>query len=124
MAIPILFFVIFMFCKNDRNNADFNGNFIIVREWARLASLPSSQEKFSLTMTGTMFSREFNGEFTASPSDLKKWEADSPGLNSAAKIEISPNIFKYNISPGGGAAFAEVTIDFSSGKVMFKTYWS
>jgi len=96
----------------------------VVREWARLAPFPSSAQHLSITTTGSAFSREFNGSFTASPEDLKQWIEQSPGLSDAVQEHLSPMIVKYNIKPGGGASSAAVIINFNSGEVAIRTCWS
>ena len=96
----------------------------VTREWARLAPLPESKTDFIITTTGGMFTRGFSGSFVAPEADLKKWVADSPGLSSAVTVTLPSGAIKFDIIPGGGAAFAQVVVDFKTGKVEFKTFWS
>ncbi len=97
---------------------------LIVREWTRLSPFPHSTTRMVVSEKGTMFSREFEGGFYAEPTDLEKWVEASPGLYSAIKENISSSTIQYKITPAGGAAFAEVIIDFITGEVKFKVFWS
>jgi hypothetical protein len=93
-------------------------------EWGRLAPFPEDAEDFIIYTKGNMFTRTFQGNFTAPEVALKKWVEQSPGLQDAKVEVISNTQKKYVISPGGRAAYAEVIIDYKTGKVAFRAYWS
>jgi len=70
-----------------------------------------------------MFTREFVITFTAAPNDVQQWLKASPGPAMAKQSIVGP-ITVYAISPGGGAQFAEVRVNESTGEVTIRTYWS
>ena len=95
-----------------------------VREWARLAPLPESATGLDIQTTGTMFTREFNIEFTAPAADILAWLEKSPGP-SAAKLRQDPDgTVIYEIDAGGGAQFAEVRVLKNGTIVRIKAFWS
>jgi hypothetical protein len=91
--------------------------------WARLAPLPPSARNLQVEVKGSMFTREFVITFDASPAVLQQWLASSPGPASASPTGAG-SITTYAIAPGGGAGFAEVTVDHRAGRVVIRTYWS
>jgi len=91
--------------------------------WARIAPLPSSAHDRHVEVKGSMFTREFVITFTAPPNDVHQWLRASPGTSSA-KQSTSGATTIYPITPGGGAQFAEVRVNESSGDVTIRTYWS
>ena len=52
----------------------------IVREQGQLAPFPSDAEKSKIWTEGNMFTRYFYGGFCASPTEIDRWVAASPGL--------------------------------------------
>jgi hypothetical protein len=92
-------------------------------EWARLAPLPPSAQNLQVKVKGSMFTREFEIAFDASPAVLQQWLASSPGPLSATLTVTGPTT-TYAITPGGGAAFAQVKVDHAAGRVVIRTYWS
>jgi len=90
--------------------------------WARVAPLPASVQNLQVGVEGSMFTREFVITFNATPSDIQRWIAASPGPASARR-SVSGTITTYAITPGGDAEFAEVKVDSSSGKVVIHSYW-
>ena len=50
-----------------------------ILEWGRLAPFPESARQFSLSTTGSMFTREFQASFTAPATDIEQWLQQSPG---------------------------------------------
>lgn len=92
-------------------------------KWTRLASPPSTATHYELQVDGSAFTREFRISFVAPPGDIAQWLGSSPGVADAV-ISKSGSITIYRIKPGGGAQFAEVQVDESSGVVTIRTYWS
>jgi hypothetical protein len=92
-------------------------------EWGRLAPLPDSAEQFEISTEGSSFTRSFRSSFYADKNDLDGWVKSSPGLQDA-QIETTGNTKEYIIDPGGGAAYAEATIDFEKCFVEIYVYWS
>jgi len=92
-----------------------------VVKWCRLEAFPKSATDITIKTEGGMFTRSFRFSFLARPEDIKAWIAKSPGLNDA-KIEKDQKVTKYIISPGGGAAYAQVLIE--DNKVSIYSYWS
>jgi len=62
-------------------------------------------------------------EFDAPPADVEAWLAASPGIPGAAMTRTG-KYRHYQITPGGGAQFAELTFDESTGHVRVHVYWS
>jgi len=93
-------------------------------EWARLAPFPDSAEDFTITTGGSPFTRTFVVTFTAPIADIEKWLQDSPGTRDEARELQSPEQHHFEISPGGGAGFAEMNVEFKTGRVYVRTYWS
>ncbi len=93
-------------------------------EWGRLASFPSSAHQLTITTHGNMFTREFRTFFVAPPEDIEEWLQNSPGTREAVMTMPSPGFRRFKITPGGGAEFAEVTVDDIQHQVSIKVYWS
>lgn len=97
-------------------------------EWARLQPLPACASKAIVTTDGGMFSREIIINFSCDRESLAQWVNSSPGLKDA-KVSLSGpskngKYTNYKISPGGGAMFAFVQINWKSNAVYIRTYWS
>jgi len=93
------------------------------REWAQLAPFPASTKNLKVDTRGGMFTREFRVEFDAPPADVEAWLAASPGIPGAVMTRTGKSRH-YQITPGGGAAFAELTFDEGTGHVRVRVYWS
>jgi hypothetical protein len=91
-------------------------------EWCQLAPIPASKSEFVIDTTGSMFSRTFRSSFILPQDNLLEWIAASPGL--VDSVGDRHGIIQYEVDPGGDAQYAEVTIDFDSGKVETYCYWS
>jgi hypothetical protein len=95
-----------------------------VLEWGRLAPFPESAEHLSVTTEGGTFTRAFGVTFVASQEEIVRWLARSPGTKELTPERVEPNTRKYVIEPGGGAAYAEVVIDYETNLVRIYVYWS
>ena len=93
-------------------------------EWARLAPFPESTQSFKITSEGSMFTRSFRVQFTATPEAIQRWIGDSPGMQGVEPSVPRPNVRNFNIRPGGGAQHAEVEIDDATDVVCVYVYWS
>ncbi len=92
--------------------------------WARLAPLPPSCRNFTISTGGSMFTRSFRASFVAPPPDIARWLLESPGTR-GVEPERPDSLTRYfRIAPGGGAQFAEVTVDDRTGAVLIRVYWS
>jgi hypothetical protein len=105
------------------SHANRNSAIATATVWARLAPLPHSARNLQVEVKGSMFTREFVITFDASPAVIQQWLASSPGPASASPT-VGGAITTYAITPGGGAGFAEVTVDHGAGRVVIRTYWS
>ncbi|MBI5725008.1 MAG: hypothetical protein HZA50_13690 [Planctomycetes bacterium] len=126
-VILIGIFLYLLLTQNDRMNRDPAAKTEMIEttlEWARLAPFPQKAANFNIYTEGSAFTRTFKGSFTATEEIIKTWVEQSPGLQDAKIESISVKKKKYIISPGGGANYAEVIIDYETGKVEFKAYWS
>ena len=94
-----------------------------VCEWARLAPFPRSAANLTVRTSGSMFTREFDVEFDGPLKDINDWIALSPGTT-ALVPEKAGSRRHYSIIPGGGAEFAELTVDDATGHVHIHAYWS
>jgi hypothetical protein len=94
-----------------------------VHVWARLDAFPASATKMTVDVTGTMFTRTFVVDFDAPLKDIDAWLATSPGTVGVLPQKTGATRH-YTITPGGGAAFAELTIDESTGHVHIRAEWS
>ena len=92
-------------------------------EWARLAPLPVPTSEVAVEVAGSPFTREFRLSFHLSEAQLEKWLSDCKGI-SDAEIFQEGKITRYAIRPGGGAQFAEVRVNWPTGEVVVRTYWS
>ncbi len=99
-------------------------------EWARLAPLPPSTAELEIETEGSAFTRAFRVSFQAPEEEIEAWAAESPGLQESAPEvgEVGDDGTRtYIIPPGGGAAYAEVTLTpLEDGMVLVEiyTYWS
>jgi hypothetical protein len=80
-------------------------------EWGRLAPFPTSAKNFSIRTEGSSSSRSFGASFTAPAVDVERWLRESPGTRDVTPKRDSNGLPHYRISPGGGAAHAEVTVE-------------
>jgi hypothetical protein len=94
------------------------------REWGRLDPLPPSAQQLTIATHGSMFTREFRISFVAPPEDIEAWLKSSPGTREAIVTTPSPGVRLFRITPGGGAEFAEVTVDDALRRVSIHVYWS
>ncbi len=93
-------------------------------EWARLNPLPVGQSAVHVETKGGMFTREFIVTFTGKREDILAWLNASPGTQNAYRDTRMLNAMHQEISPGGGAQFAEITISENGTKVVIRAYWS
>ncbi len=93
-------------------------------EWSRLAAFPDSKVNFHIEPIGSIFTREYISRFYLTKTELEKWIKDSPGLQDAKISVIDDTTKKYQIKPGGGAAYAYVTINFNTGLIIIDACWS
>ena len=96
----------------------------VTHEWTRTAPVPSDAWDIRIASKGSIFTRQFNAHFRASPASIKKWIADSTGFRDAQVTDEPDGVKTYVIRPGGGAMFAEISIHYSTGTVDIETYWS
>ena len=94
------------------------------REWARLSPLPQSAVNLNIAIKGSMFTREFIIKFEAPSGDVQKWLSSSPGTTQTTPIQQDDGSLRYEIDPGGGAQFAEVTVSKDGTRVRIRAYWS
>jgi hypothetical protein len=93
------------------------------REWARLAPLPVSKSEVDVEVTGSIFTRGFRVSFSAASDQLESWLSASEGI-ADAEIYKEGDFDRYAIRPGGGAMFAEVSVNRYTGDVYIRTFWS
>ncbi len=92
--------------------------------WARLSRIPKTSSNISIKASGSRFTREFVLEFDAPKSDISSWVGTCPGLLNAVR-SIAPNgDVHFQIQPGAGAQFAELTILRNGSHILVRTYWS
>ena len=96
----------------------------IARTWARVAPLPASARDLEVDVLGSMFTREFEVSFKASPQEITEWLRRSPGIQDAGPPQVRGSLCRYVIKPGGGAQWAEVKVDARWNRVTIRTYWS
>jgi hypothetical protein len=94
-----------------------------ILEWGRLAPFPTSAQQMPITIHGSMFTREFRTSFVAPPEDIEEWLRRSPGTREAV-VTTPAGVRHFQITPGGGASFAEVTVDDMRHRVTVRAYWS
>ena len=92
--------------------------------WGRLASFPASAQQFVISTHGNMFSRAFRASFVAPAAEIDRWLQQSPGTREATLSTPSPGVRHFQITPGGGAQHAEVTVDDTQHRVSICVYWS
>ncbi len=95
-------------------------------EWARLNSFPPDAKSFKIVTGGTPFTRSFRVTFYGDPSTISAWVASCPGITDPAckKEALENGMIRYEISAGGGAAFAELIHHKNRGIVEIYTWWS
>ena len=93
-------------------------------EWARLNPPPVPNSQIHVETKGGMFSREFIVTFSGNANDILTWLKASPGTRDKFESAKSPRAAHFEISPGGGAQFAEITISHGGTRVMIPAYWS
>jgi hypothetical protein len=96
----------------------------ITREWARLAPYPESARNLKATTTGNMFTRGFRVSFAADAAVIERWLQDSPGPRESTPERPEAGKRHFFIKPGGGAQWAEVTVDDILNLVQIRVYWS
>ena len=92
--------------------------------WGRLAPFPPSATRPTIQVEGSIFTRAFRTSFMASPPDIERWLAASPGIGDAATTTPSTGFRRFVIKPGGGAQHAEVIVDDTDHRVSIYVYWS
>ncbi|MFP4346040.1 MAG: hypothetical protein ACLFU8_15195 [Anaerolineales bacterium] len=95
-------------------------------EWSRLAPLPPSAAELEIETEGSAFTRAFRVSFRAPEAEIEAWATESPGLQESAP-DVDDGTRTYVIAPGGGAAYAEVTLttlEDGMALVEIYTYWS
>ena len=95
-------------------------------EWARLRPFPVEAQSFTIVTGGGMFTREFRVSFFGDPTAITAWVAGCPGVADpkTTKTESPDGSVTYEISAGGGAAFAELIHHPARGTISIRTYWS
>jgi hypothetical protein len=131
LILPIcivgLLLILFLLPSNNRDNADSarrDEMISLTLRWGRLARFPESVRDLSVRTEGNIFTRSFRVHFNASEEVITKWIADSPGLKEAVIQSTVDGKEKYVISPGDGANYAEVIVDFRTGQVDIYVAWS
>lgn len=97
-----------------------------VIEWARVSDFPKEAESFSITTQGGMFTRQFRVSFFGEPKAISDWVRRCPGISDpkTTQEKADDGTITYEISTGGGAAFAELIHHPIRGTVVIRTYWS
>lgn len=93
-------------------------------EWGRLDPLPVPLSQVHVTTRGGMFTRELEVTFEGDPRAILDWLKKSPGTHSAFHGFAKPQDLHLEITPGGGAVFAEITVSKNGSRVVIHTYWS
>ncbi|MBL9094842.1 MAG: hypothetical protein JNL96_26720 [Planctomycetaceae bacterium] len=93
-------------------------------KWARLEPFPESATDRSIEITGSPFTRGFRIRFVAPAEDIEGWLQRSAGPREAGIPPLGTGTRKIIIKPGGGAQWAEITIDDVDHSVTISTYWS
>jgi hypothetical protein len=117
-AVVLLLGMLFLMALMDRQAIETS------RQWARLDPFPASATQIEVDTKGGMFTREFIVTFTSPLADINAWLAVSPGTAGAMPDMALNGVRVYQITPGGGAQFAEVKVDDKAEKVTIHTYWS
>lgn len=113
---------LFLYMRCDMENE--RGRREIPLVWARLAPYPATASNLQATTEGSAFSRAFRVSFSAPTADIERWIQESPGPSEAKVDHPSPRVRHFEISPGGGAQHAEMTVDDEAGMVRIYVYWS
>lgn len=92
--------------------------------WARLEPFPASATHIQVKTEGGMFTRSFRVSFTAPMKDIQQWLKQSPGPREAKVSSESPGTQLYQIKPGDGAMWAELTVDETHHSVTIYVSWS
>lgn len=98
----------------------------VTKEWGRLADFPAHSRIAKLDVQGSMFTRGFVVIFEAPAAEVEQWIKDSPGLSDAKTTTTvqEDGSTLYQVTPGGGAQFAEVLISASKKLVRIHVFWS
>lgn len=91
--------------------------------WARAAPIESCDSKPEVESSGSMFTRTFIVAFSCEKTILEQWVIDSPSLRET-NFTISNDSNRYVVTPGGGAAYAEVNINWTDNTVLIRVSWS
>ena len=92
---------------------------------ARLvAPLPDAARVVSVTKGGSISTPRVRVTFIAPAAEVADWLRRSPGPREAVITTPIPGVRHCQITPGGGAAFAEVTVDDTQQRVVIRGYWS
>jgi len=92
-------------------------------KWARMAPLPENSYNIEVTPSGSSFTQEFLVSFRATENEINAWLSKSPGIQDA-EIVTRNNGVTYKVTPGGGAQFAEVKVNWDTLVVKIRAYWS
>lgn len=84
----------------------------LVLEWGSLDPLPKDLQDFRISTSGGMFSRSYRVNFTAPRQNIEKWLHNPPSDTLGKNISTTR---RYEMTPGGGANSASVTVDYSLG---------
>ena len=93
-------------------------------EWTRLIPPPVSNSQIHVETRGGMFTREFILTFSGDADNILSWLKASPSTRATFETTGTPRDAHVEISPGGGAQFAEITISENGTQVVIRAYWS
>ena len=92
--------------------------------WGRLAPFPASAKELRIHTEGSSFTRAFRVSFIAPAGDIEHWLQESSGIRDAQLTSPSSGVRHFEIKPGEGAGWAEVTVDDNQHHVSVYVYWS
>jgi hypothetical protein len=91
-------------------------------EWGGLAPLPAEMEEIDIEKEGSLFTRQFIIEFTASQEQIQNWIKNSKRLKNNSPEEKALKKI-YNIHPGEVESFGG-NVEIEGNNVKINMSWS
>ena len=95
----------------------------VTKEWSGIEYYPECADSIDTLVTGNLFSRGFEVAFECEPSELENWANYVSSLGGAYS-ESAGHFEKIYLVSQRGSQFAQVMVDWLTGRAHIKVYWS
>lgn len=88
----------------------------LLRTWCRLGPYPVEHQALGIEVKGNAMTQNYDYAFTASPEQIKVWQAQSPGVKDASRMDKEGKAI-FKIKPYR-AQRCDVSIDEATGRIQ------